>query len=178
VDNVPYRGERLPLGAHQVRAELDGFRPWNGRILTAPGTSSFSIAFEPTLQSLREEQERTRNRRSWAIVSGGAGLAAGVVATGLFVLQARQTSSWRAERAALSQALADAPATPAELEQAGALQQRAADIQRTGDTALVLAVVSGSLIAVSIGLLLTATSRHAAATHTHTASFGNPGISF
>jgi hypothetical protein len=178
VDDVPYHGERLPLGAHNVSAALDGFRPWSGLIVTASGTNTLSIALEPTAQSVRGARERSRNRRTWAVVSGGVGLATSVVAAGLFAARARQISSWRADRAALSQDLADAPATRAELERAGALQQRAADIQRSGDAAIVLELVSGSLIAVSIGLLLAANTHQATRTHTQKVSFGVQGISF
>lgn len=153
VDGSPYQGESLPFGRHRASVFASGFEPWGGFVNLSPvGASPASITLGPTEQSSREQAARAGRLRTWGYVTAGGAVVAGAIATGLFVLQSRQTADWRADRAALLGELAQAPATPAQLRLVGEQAQRAADIQRTGDAALGLAVTAGALVAVSVGL--------------------------
>lgn len=112
--------------------------------------------------------------RTWAFVSAGASVVAVGAAAGLFSYQSSQMADWRADRAALSFRLAQAPAGADDLRRAGELQQQAADIQRTGDLALGLAVVGGALVLVSVGLFLGAASGESV----DATAIGPRGVSF
>jgi hypothetical protein len=163
VDGTFYRGELVPLGRHRVLVQADGFEPWSGEVaVQLQGSRPSWVHLEPTARALHERAARARTLRTWGYVTAGSGAVLGVVASGLFVTQSRAMETWRADRFAFSRDMTQGPATPNELQRAGDLQQRAADIQRTGDVAAALAVTGGALIVASIGLFL-----GAAATHSH-----------
>jgi hypothetical protein len=155
VDGSPYHGEVLPFGRHRANISDAGFEPWNGLVvLSSSGAAPAAMKLEPTANTIHEREARARNLRNWSYVTAGGVVVTGAIATGLFVVQSNQTAEWRSDRAALARELTQGPATADQLRRAGEQAQRAAEIQRTGDIALALAVTAGALLAVSVGLFL------------------------
>jgi hypothetical protein len=156
VDDEPFHGGLVPVGPHRLVVEHANFETWRGDI-DAKGSAPNRIVvrLRPTPDFLRKYEAEARTRRSWAIASGGAGLALGLVAGGLFALESRAMASWRADRAALSLETASQPSTPEQQRRAGGLDQRAADIQGLGDAATAATVAAAALVAASVTLLLT-----------------------
>jgi tetratricopeptide (TPR) repeat protein len=156
VDGVPYHGDPIPFGRHTVSVSKLGFETWRGEWLAdASARAPLRISLQPTEDYRLSYSRLARERRTWAYLAGGTGVAMAGLATGLFVWNAHSMSAWRTDRDSLYRDLVSGGPSSAELERAADIQQRAANLQRVDDAATAIAVAGGALIAVSLTLWLT-----------------------
>jgi hypothetical protein len=149
IDGAPWRFGWLPPGKHQVNITLAGFRPWQQLVeLERGSTTVVSVALEAT--SARRAEELAKQRRTWAYVTGGAGLAAAGSALGLFLINQKQYNAWQRDQAAVVGAGADHPT----LAEAAQLGHQAAMIERYDNATIGLGIAAAALLSASTVLFL------------------------
>jgi len=148
VDGASWQRDWLPPGKHQVDITLAGFHPWRQLVDLAPGSTTVtSVVLEAT--ATHQAAERAKRRRTWAYVTGGAGLAAAGSAIALYFVNQGHYSDWR--RAQLAAAGADEHPTVAEAAELG---HQAATVERYDNATIGLGVVAGALLTTSTVLFL------------------------
>jgi hypothetical protein len=124
-----------------------------------PRRANTRTALPPAGREPSPAHARADSQRSWAFVTGGAGLSLAAGATALFIAGEMKHSDWEAQRAELAALPVDSPPQLV-LEQLARLQETGDTVRTLDAWAVGLTVASAALLATSATLFL---SRRAAA---------------
>jgi hypothetical protein len=178
VDGVRFVAGRVPAGRHRVVVLNQDYSTWQRDVDVPKGRT---VRLEPSLTPLSERRRREEEvgveRRTWAMVSVGAGLS--LIATGvvLYVVNGPRYEEWQEDNAAFAK---KQDATSSQLKgEAAELRQRAIDIQRLDDIALGAGALGVVSLGIGVGLFLTsASSSKGEGTSWRVALDGPRGFSF
>jgi len=123
VDGQRFDGGLVPRGRHTLRVQKPGYDVWEKIIdIDGPTYSEDVDLMSPNDEVVagHEEPEDVSgdiDDHTWAYVFGGAGIAVGAVATGVFYWNAQRYGEWEDEQQALDQAWSAGPPFGASLEE-------------------------------------------------------------
>jgi hypothetical protein len=157
VDGRPYRGERLAQGIHALTVERDGFVVHHGVVSVSAGRRrSLKVTLRPTATTVRQRRTSLRSRRIWALGAGALGAALGGAAITTAAWNHQRYEDWKRERSQFDQALLRGLSPSEASFRTGSITTTAAEIQRTDDVALGMALAAGGALASASILWLTA----------------------
>ncbi len=148
VDDSPWFGGSLPLGAHRLRVVRSGFAPWQREIQLTGGAPLVMTAVL-TASFATRQQEHIHVRRRWAYAVAGLSVGFGALATTLAVINSDKYATWRRDQQALLRELKSGQIGADYASRDASLATRAATIQRTDDLTVGAALLGGLLLGVA-----------------------------
>lgn len=124
VDGQRFSGGLLPRGRHSMRVQKAGYETWE-RVITIDGPNYNEdvdlvprerLAVVAPAEEPADESSAISDR-TWSYLVGGAGIAVGAAATGIFFWNAQRYGSWEDEQQALDQAWTAGPPFSPELDE-------------------------------------------------------------
>lgn len=157
LDGRPFTGQLVPPGRHRLVVSGPGFERTERTVSFSPGAVSTLVVI-PRLDEAsasRELGDRRSTQRFVAYVAGGAGLALGAAALGLYVYNNGKYAQWKRDSEAFTNDYVEDPnrAAPSRLDRLLA-DERA--IRNRDALALGAGVLGGALLSAAVGLYLTA----------------------
>ncbi len=147
LDGMGYGGEPVPAGRHRLVVSCDGCDPWlEELVLTAGETRSISLNSRLLSEGARRLEAQKSQRRTWAWIAGGTGLALGATAAVLAAVQHQEKNDWIADGESLKQQLASGDRSDSVMNATLDHQHQALAIQQTGVAAMATALVGAALL--------------------------------
>jgi tetratricopeptide (TPR) repeat protein len=156
VDGVPFNGQTLPAGTHDVRVRGNAFMG-EARRVSLPVGQTTELTFRPLPQSqalLARDEGRRRTLRLASFVAAGLGAAAAITATALYVDNASRWRAWDQRGAALRSRSGESGA--ALLGEVDALLDEENAIRNRDTAAFGLGIAGGALLSGAAALFVMA----------------------
>lgn len=157
LDGAPFRAGATPIGVHQVNIERPGFRAFSDAVTLEPGkTRRLSITLAATPELYAERVASARRQRTFAIVSGAAGLLLGAGAGIAYAVHSNRYEDWQTRAFALEEELREGLAGDQAVNEFRDVVAQAASIERLESAATGLAITAGVALASAAVLWFTA----------------------
>ncbi|MET0790752.1 MAG: hypothetical protein ABW061_04470, partial [Polyangiaceae bacterium] len=142
---------RLPQGLHAARIRRSGFIDWTRAITVRPGfPETIEVQLKPTPEHGLELAQAASERRTYAYVIGGAGIALLGTSAVLYATNNDRYHTWSVQRDGVSRDIQAQNYSPDLSARAADVRRTAVSIQRQDDAALGVAVVGGVLLGYAV----------------------------